>query len=126
MIATIDTLTVATEAAGGGLGEFIAQNWGELVIGILAFAKIVVNLTPTETDNKIFGWIDSLINMIIADRKKRKPSVKSLDHQTRSLREGVSDPLASLALLLTNFRGFSENRERLTLFVALSAAWLLI
>ena len=70
MIDTIDTLAVATEAAGGGLGDFIAQNWGELVIGILAFAKIVVNLTPTETDNKIFGWIDSLINMIIADRKK--------------------------------------------------------
>ena len=52
--------------------SFFIQNWGELLIGILALAKVVVNLTPTETDNKIFGWIDSLINMIISDRRKVK------------------------------------------------------
>lgn len=52
--------------------SFFIQNWGELLIGILAFAKVVVNITPTETDNKIFGWLDSLINMIISDRKKSK------------------------------------------------------
>lgn len=50
--------------------DFIIANWGELLIGLLAFAKIVVNITPTEADNKVFGWIDSLINMIISDRKK--------------------------------------------------------
>ena len=70
MIDTIDTLAVATDTVSGDTVGFIAENWGELVIGILAFAKVVVNLTPTETDNKIFGWIDSLINMIISDRKK--------------------------------------------------------
>jgi hypothetical protein len=52
--------------------SFFIQNWGELLIGILALAKVVVNITPTETDNKIFGWLDSLINMIISDRKKSK------------------------------------------------------
>ena len=50
--------------------DFIIANWGELLIGLLAFAKIVVNITPTEADNKVFGWIDSLINMMISDRKK--------------------------------------------------------
>jgi len=54
--------------------DFIIANWGELVIGLLAFAKIIVNLTPTETDNQIFGWLDSLINMIIADRRKTPTS----------------------------------------------------
>jgi len=54
--------------------DFIIENWGELVIGLLAFAKIVVNLTPTETDNKIFGWLDSMINMIIEDRRKTPTS----------------------------------------------------
>ena len=52
--------------------DFIIDNWGELVIGLLAFAKIIVNLTPTETDNKIFGWLDTLVNLIIADRIKKQ------------------------------------------------------
>jgi len=52
--------------------SFFIQNWGELLIGILALAKVVVNITPTETDNKIFGWLDSLINMIISDRRSKK------------------------------------------------------
>lgn len=51
-------------------GNFFAENWGELLIGLLAFAKIVVNLTPTEKDNMVFGWIDTLINTIVADRRK--------------------------------------------------------
>ncbi len=36
----------------------------------MAFVKVVINLTPTEKDNQIFGYLDSLINMIIADRIK--------------------------------------------------------
>ena len=52
--------------------SFLLENWGELLLGVLAFAKIIVNITPTESDNKIFGWIDSLINMIISDRRKKK------------------------------------------------------
>lgn len=50
--------------------DFISQNWGELLIAVLALAKVVVNLTPTEKDNQVFGYIDSLINSIIADRLK--------------------------------------------------------
>ena len=49
---------------------FITHNWGELTLGLLAFIKLVVNLTPTEKDNQIFGYLDVLINLIIADRKK--------------------------------------------------------
>lgn len=50
--------------------EFILNNWAELLIGLMTFVKVVVNLTPTEKDNQIFGYLDSLINMIIADRIK--------------------------------------------------------
>ena len=50
--------------------EFFIHNWGELLIAFMAFVKVVINLTPTEKDNQIFGYLDSLINMIIADRIK--------------------------------------------------------
>jgi len=48
--------------------DFLTENWGELLIGLMALGKIVVNLTPTETDNKVFGWIDDLINYFIQDK----------------------------------------------------------
>ncbi len=50
--------------------EFLFANWGELLIAILAFSKVIVNLTPTEADNKVFGWLDTLITAIIGDRRK--------------------------------------------------------
>lgn len=50
--------------------EFLQSNWAELLIAALALAKVIVNLTPTETDNKIFGWLDSLINALVGDRRK--------------------------------------------------------
>jgi len=50
--------------------DFILDNLAELVIGVLALIKVVVNLTPTEKDNQVFGYLDSLVNMIISDRKK--------------------------------------------------------
>lgn len=50
--------------------DFILNNWAELLIGLMAAIKIVVNLTPTEADNKVFGWLDTLITAIIGDRRK--------------------------------------------------------
>lgn len=52
------------------LENFLLDNLAELVIAVMALIKVVVNLTPTEKDNQVFGWFDTLINMIIADRKK--------------------------------------------------------
>ena len=52
------------------MNDFLLHNWGELLIALMAFVKVVINLTPTEKDNQIFGYLDSLINMIIADRIK--------------------------------------------------------
>lgn len=61
---TLNNLYICT------MTEFLMQNWGELLIGLMAFVKIIVNITPTTEDNKIFGWLDSLVNMIVSDRKK--------------------------------------------------------
>tara|TARA_R100000656_G_scaffold100590_1_gene73079 strand:- start:341 stop:502 length:162 start_codon:yes stop_codon:yes gene_type:complete len=50
--------------------EVLKNHWAEIAIAVLALLKVVVNLTPTEKDNKVFGWMDSLINAIIPDKKK--------------------------------------------------------
>jgi hypothetical protein len=52
------------------MSNFILENWAELTLAILGFVKVIVNLTPTTSDNKVFGYIDTLINLIIADRIK--------------------------------------------------------
>ena len=52
--------------------EFIIENWAALLIGALAFLKVVVNLTPTEKDNQVFGYLDILITALTGDRRKKK------------------------------------------------------
>ncbi len=54
------------------LSTFILTNWAALLLGVMAFAKIVVNLTPTDTDNQVFGYIDMLITAITGDRRKKR------------------------------------------------------
>lgn len=50
--------------------DFITSNWMPLLIGLMAFIKVIVNLTPTEKDNAVFGKIDSFINFFIVDKLK--------------------------------------------------------
>lgn len=52
------------------MSEFILANWGELLFGLMAFIKIIVNLTPTEKDNEIFSKLDKLINILVKDKLK--------------------------------------------------------
>ncbi len=52
------------------MGQLIMSYWAEILLAAMAFVKVVVNLTPTQLDNKVFGWIDVLINAIVADRRK--------------------------------------------------------
>ncbi len=51
--------------------EFILQNWLELLVGVMAFLKVITNLTPTENDNKVFAWIDKIINVFIPNYNKK-------------------------------------------------------
>lgn len=52
--------------------SFILEHWSELLLALLAFSKVVVNLTPTEKDNQVFGYIDLLITAVTGDRRKKK------------------------------------------------------
>lgn len=52
--------------------NFLTDFWAELLLGFMAFVKIIVNLTPTEADNQVFGYIDLLITAITGDRRKKK------------------------------------------------------
>lgn len=52
--------------------NFIAENWAALLIGLAAFAKVVVNLTKSEADNVVFGYVDMLITAITDGLTGRK------------------------------------------------------
>lgn len=51
--------------------EFITNNWIALLVGLMAFIKVIVNLTPTDTDNEVFGKIDKFINVFIKDKIRK-------------------------------------------------------
>jgi hypothetical protein len=51
--------------------EFITENWLELTIALMAFIKVIVNLTPTDKDNQIFGLFDKIIDALVPNRKRR-------------------------------------------------------
>tara|TARA_R100000458_G_C8089486_1_gene120815 strand:+ start:417 stop:590 length:174 start_codon:yes stop_codon:yes gene_type:complete len=51
--------------------SFIIENWIELLIGLMAFLKIIVNLTPSDKDNGVFALVDTIINAIIPNKNKK-------------------------------------------------------
>lgn len=52
--------------------EFILNNWAELVLAAMAFAKVVVNLTPSVNDNRVFSYLDLLVDAIVTNNTKEK------------------------------------------------------
>jgi hypothetical protein len=56
--------------ASVSFADFILENWGALLFGLLGFIKIIVNLTPSDKDNKVFEFLDKLISFIIPNLKK--------------------------------------------------------
>jgi len=52
--------------------EFFLENWAELLLAFMVFAKVVVNLTPSINDDRVFAYIDLLLNAIIANNTKDK------------------------------------------------------
>tara|TARA_B100000519_G_C14261030_1_gene448059 strand:+ start:15859 stop:16032 length:174 start_codon:yes stop_codon:yes gene_type:complete len=51
--------------------NFILENWLELLIGLMAFLKVIANLTPTQNDNMVFSWIDKIINVFVPNYNKK-------------------------------------------------------
>jgi|DEB0MinimDraft_3_1074331.scaffolds.fasta_scaffold368321_2 hypothetical protein len=50
--------------------DFLTANWAELLLGLLAFVKIVVRLTPTLKDDQVFGLLDKLLESFVPNLKK--------------------------------------------------------
>lgn len=71
--AVADTAMVATEAPNEAAAEtswVTLGNLMEILVALMVLAKVVINLTPTEKDNKVFGLVDSILNSIVPDRRK--------------------------------------------------------
>jgi len=45
-----------------------ASNIAEMVIGLMAFLKIVFNFFPSERAIRIFGFIDDMIDFFVKDK----------------------------------------------------------
>jgi hypothetical protein len=70
IIRAVDETTLpAPETPVPGVMDFLKNNVAALAIGLLGFLKVIVNLTPTGTDNKVFGLLDSFISWIIPNFK---------------------------------------------------------
>lgn len=50
--------------------DFLLQNGAELLLSIMALFKIVVRLTPTKKDDKVFGYLDDLVSFFITNNEK--------------------------------------------------------
>jgi len=48
--------------------DLLKANWGELLVGAMAFFKVLANVTPTPRDNKVFGCLDDIVNFIVKDK----------------------------------------------------------
>ena len=58
--------------------NFLLDNWGALILGLLAFLETIARLTPTEKDNSIVNFLMTLFNAIIPNFKKGGGSYKLL------------------------------------------------
>jgi len=56
--------------------DFLLANGAELLLAILAVARIVVRLTPSIKDNKVFGYLDDLIAFFIKNNDQSDDNPK--------------------------------------------------
>lgn len=69
IIRAVDETALPPAPTPVGVVGFVKNNVAELTLAMLAFFKVIVNLTPTESDNKIFGLLDNFINWIVPNFK---------------------------------------------------------
>ena len=51
--------------------SYLLSNGAELLLSVLATAKVVVRLTPSVKDDKVFGLIDDLVAFFIKNNEKK-------------------------------------------------------
>ncbi len=52
--------------------KFLGSYWAELFLALLALIKIIVRLTPSIKDDKVFGRLDDFVSAIFPNNEKRK------------------------------------------------------
>ena len=83
-VASTGTATNELASAVGELvepvegGNFITENWGVLLLGLLGFFDLIARLTPTEKDNSIVNFLLTVFNAIIPNFRKGGGSFKLL------------------------------------------------
>lgn len=50
--------------------DFLASNWAELLLALLAFVKVVIRLTPTLKDDQVFGLLDRVLESFLPNLRK--------------------------------------------------------
>ena len=50
---------------------YLLNNGAELLLSILATAKVIVRITPSIKDDKVFGYIDDLVAFLIKNNEKK-------------------------------------------------------
>lgn len=63
----IDTTNTAMTAASPEMWDFFANNWGELVLIVMAAFKAALNLLPSDKPVQVFAYLDSFVNFLIKD-----------------------------------------------------------
>ncbi len=66
----VSSFVEAPNEASAGTSWVALGNLMEILVALMVLAKVVINLTPTEKDNKVFGLVDSILNTIVPDRRK--------------------------------------------------------
>ena len=69
IIRAVDETAADPAPAPVGIFGFVKNNMAELTLALLAFLKVIVNLTPTKSDNNIFGLLDNFINWLVPNFK---------------------------------------------------------
>lgn len=52
--------------------EWIAENWSTLLLSLALFIDVVVSLTPTDKDDKAWGYLRLVINALTGAKKRKK------------------------------------------------------
>lgn len=51
--------------------ELLLDHWAEITLALLAFAKVIVNLLPSDSPARnVFEILDKLVNAIVPDVRK--------------------------------------------------------
>jgi hypothetical protein len=57
------------------MSEFFLKNWAAIVLGLFAFADIIVSATPSKKDDRALGYLRAIFG-VLTGRRKRKKSKK--------------------------------------------------